>query len=117
MLRKSLIASVLLAASGSIMAHGDYVYGRVVTVEPNYYISFGSGGYYGYRVLYESDGRHYWTHSHRHPGHVIWVPRPVVHHIHHHEHHHRHDHHHDWKHGKGVWRDDDRCEHHCRHVR
>lgn len=95
MLRKPLIATVLLAASGSVMAHGDYVYGRVVAVEPNFYISFGSGGYYGYRILYESGGRRYWTHSHRHPGHVILVPQPVVYRIHHHEHHHRHGRHHD----------------------
>lgn len=119
MLRKTLIATVLLAASGGAMAHGDYVYGRVVQVEPNFAISFSSGGYNGYRILYEVGGRHYWTRSHRHPGHVIWVPRPVVHHVYHHKyhykHHYKHDDRHDWKHN--GWDDRDRWKHHGRHGR
>lgn len=116
MLRKTLVATVLLAASTGAMAD-DYVYGRVVKVEPNFVISFSSGGYNGYRILYEVGGRHYWTHSHRHPGHVIWVPRPVVYHVYHHNHHHKHDYRHDWKHNDwkhNGWRDHDRWKHHGR---
>lgn len=118
MLRKSLIAVALLAASTGAMAGGDYVYGRVVSVEPHFSISFGSGSRDGYRIMYEVGGHHYWTHSHRRPGHVIWVPRPVAHPIHHHKHkhHHRHgcdDRRHDgwddredgWRDGRGYWRD------------
>lgn len=104
MLRKTLIAAALLAASAGAMAHDGYVYGRVVTVEPNFVISFGSGGYNGYRILYEVGGRHYWTHRHYHPGHTIWVPRPVVHHVYHHKHHYWHQGH-DWKGPKNGWRD------------
>ena len=131
MLRKSLLPKILgavalLAASTGAMA-GDYVYGRVVTVEPHFSISFGSGRHHdGFRIMYEVGGQHYWTHSHRRPGHVIWVPRPVVHHVHHHKyrHHYRHDwndrwndrwdgrwdgHRDDrrdgWRDGRGDWKD------------
>lgn len=121
MLRKMLIAVALLAASTGVMANDDYVYGRVVTVEPHFSISFGSGRHHdGFRIMYEVGGRHYWTHSHRHPGHVIWVPRPAVHHVHHHKYKHhyrhgwndrRHDRRHDrwddrWDDHRDGWRDD-----------
>lgn len=110
MLRKSLIAISLLAASAGAIAGGDYVYGRVVVVEPSFSISFGSGGYRdGYRVLYELDGHRYWTHSHRHPGAVIWVPRPVVvgnvYRYHHHHRYYRHDHRRDWDDRRRDWDD------------
>lgn len=127
MLRKSLLPKILgavalLAASTGVMANDGYVYGRVVTVEPHFSISFGSGRHHdGFRIMYEVGGQHYWTHSHRHPGHVIWVPRPVVHHVHHHKykHHYRHDwndrRHDRWddrrdgrRDGRGPWDDDDR---------
>jgi hypothetical protein len=116
MLRKTLIAAALLAASTGAVAHNDYVYGRVVTVEPHFVLSFSSGRYQdGFRILYESDGRHYWTHSHHHPGHAIWVPRPVGHYAHHHKHHYRDD----WddrrdggRDHRGTW---DRHERHDRH--
>lgn len=93
MLRKSLIGIALLAASAGAMAGGDYVYGRVVLVEPSFSISIGSGRHHdGFRILYEVGGERYWTHSHYHPGQVIWVPRPVVRHVHYYKykHHHRH---------------------------
>lgn len=108
MLRKSLIALALLAASGGAMAGGDYVYGRVVVVEPNFSISFGSGGYRdGYRILYEFGGHRYWTHSHRHPGAVIWVPRPVVvGNVYRYRPHYRHDYRHDYRHERGERRHD-----------
>lgn len=79
MLRKTLIATALLAASTGAMAHGEYVYGRVVTVEPSFSITVNSGSPYdGFRVMYEVGGQNYWTYSRYQPGPVIWVPRPVV---------------------------------------
>lgn len=98
MLRKTLIAAALLAASAGAMAdHNGYVYGRVVTVEPHFVISFGGGRHYdGFRILYEIGGQHYWTHSHHHPGHTIWVPRPAGHVIHHH---------YPWRHDWRGWDD------------
>lgn len=78
MLRKILIASCLIIASGSALANHDYVAGRVVRVEPSFSISFGGGRHHdGFRVLYESGGRQYWTHSDYRPRNVIYVPRPV----------------------------------------
>lgn len=78
MLRKTLTAAALLIASTSALANDGYVYGRVITVEPSFSISFGGGRHNdGYRVLYETGGEHYWTHSHIRPREVIYVPRPV----------------------------------------
>lgn len=120
MLRKSLIAIALLAASTGVMAgHSDHIYGRVVSVEPHFVLSIGGGGHHdGFRILYEVGGRHYWTHSHHRPGHVIWVPRSVGHVVHHHKHHKRHG----WddrRDGRGPWEhhDDrgDRRGHHDRY--
>ena len=88
MLRTSLIAAALLIASTGAMAYNnDYVYGRVVTVEPHFVISFGGGRQHdGFRILYEVGGQQYWTHSPYRPGPVFWVPRPVnVYPIHHQE--------------------------------
>lgn len=118
MLRKTLIAAALLAASSGAMAGGDYVHGRVVTVEPNFVISFGGGRHHdGFRILYEAGGRHYWTHSHYHPGHVIWVPRPVGHHIHHYKHQYRHgwdDRRDKWRDSRGGWDDRPHYRYHDR---
>lgn len=85
MLRKNLIALALVAASTAAVAgRDDYVYGRVVSVEPHFVISIGGGRQYdGFRVLYDVGGQRYWTHSHRHPGHTIWVPRPYPPMVHH----------------------------------
>lgn len=123
MLRNSLLPKILgtfalLAASTGALAGGDHVYGRVVSVEPHFSISFGSGGYDGYRILYEVGGHHYWIHSQDRPGHMIWVPRPVAHHVCHHQHRHHHRHGWDdrhpgrwddrqdgWREGRGDWRD------------
>lgn len=122
MLRKSLIAIALLAASasGSVLAdHREHVYGRVVSVEPHFSISFGSGHHDGFRILYEVGGRHYWTHSRHHPGHVIWVPRPLGHHVDHHKHHNKHHYRHErrerhdgWRDGRDTW---DRHDHDGQH--
>ena len=105
MLRNTLIAAALLTASaGALAGHDDHVYGRVVSVEPNFVISFGSGRHQdGFRIRYEIGGQHYWTHSHSHPGHGIWVPRPYGHVVHHYRQHDRHD-----------WRDDRRDRRHDR---
>lgn len=97
MLRKSLIAIALLGASATAMASDDRIYARVVTVEPQFVFSFGSRHHDGFRVMYEIGGHHYWTHSHHHPGRVIWVespPRyyghpPGHHYKHHYKRHHR----------------------------
>lgn len=78
MLRKILIATGLLIASGSALANHDYVAGRIVRVEPSYSTSLGSGRHHdGFRVLYQSGGQQYWTHSDYRPRNVIYVPRPV----------------------------------------
>lgn len=78
MLSKFLIACSLLIASGSVLADHGYVTGRVVRVEPSFSISFGGGRHHdGFRVLYESGGRQYWTHSDYRPRNVIYVPRYV----------------------------------------
>jgi hypothetical protein len=102
MLRKLLIATALVAASGGAFAHGGY--GRVVSVEPYISFAFGTGRHDGFRVVYESGGRHYWTHSPYYPGQVIVVPPPhQVHYIHHYvpkvKHH--------YKHHRKHWRDDE----------
>jgi hypothetical protein len=77
MLRTLLIAGVLLTASGASFAHGDdYGYGRVVAVEPHVVISFGTCYPDGFRVLYESGGARYWTHTAYYPDRVIVLPPP-----------------------------------------
>lgn len=76
MLRALLIATALLAASGTAIARSDYGHGRVIAVEPGVSVSFGTGYRDGFRVLYESGGTRYWTHSPYHPGHVIVLPPP-----------------------------------------
>lgn len=74
MLRTLLIATALLTASGSVLAHGGDGYGRVISVEPNFVVSFGNRHHDGFRVLYESGGSRYWTHSYYRPGPVIVLP-------------------------------------------
>ncbi|WP_324779354.1 hypothetical protein [Thiobacillus sedimenti] len=77
MLRKLLTAAALLVASGASFAHGgDYGYGRVISVEPSFTISFGTRAPDGFRVLYESGGYRYWTHTPYYPGRTIVVPAP-----------------------------------------
>lgn len=126
MLRKLLIATALLAASGAALAHNTQVYGRVVSVEPRVSIAFGTGYHDGFRVLYESGGQRYWTHSQHRPGHVIVLP-PQHHRVKHVYHHYDHyGHRGGWdkhrKHGRDDWRDDRRDHHndrrdHRRHGR
>ena len=100
MLRNLLIATALLSASGSALAHSDHGYGRVVSVEPQFVISFGSRHHDGFRVLYESGGSRYWTHTPYHPGHVIVLPpQHRVRHVHHHR-----DYGHGWV-GRRGWDD------------
>lgn len=76
MLRTLLIATALLAASGTAIARSDYGHGRVVSVEPHFVLSFGTRHHDGFRVLVESGGARYWTHSPYHPGHAIMLPPP-----------------------------------------
>jgi hypothetical protein len=74
MLRTFLLATAMLAASGTALAHGDNGYGRVVSVEPHFVISFGTRQPDGFRVLYESGGNRYWTHTSYYPGPSIVLP-------------------------------------------
>jgi hypothetical protein len=98
MIRNLLLAAALVGASGAALAHYDG-YGRVIAVEPRLSISFGTGYYDGFRVLYESGGQRYWTYAPRHPGHVIVLPPAHrVHPIHDHRRHH------DWD-GRRGWDD------------
>ncbi len=78
MLRKILMSATLLFASSGAWANDGYVYGRVINVEPSINISIGGHRHQnGYRVLYETGGERYWTHSDYRPHDVIYVPRPV----------------------------------------
>lgn len=82
MLRTLLIAATLLSTSGAALARDSYDYGRVVSVEPHFSISFGTRHHDGFRVLYESGGDHYWTHTTYRPSHTIVLPpRHQVHHV------------------------------------
>jgi hypothetical protein len=77
MLRTLLIATALLTASSASFAHDrDDGYGRVVSVEPRFVISFGTRQPDGFRVLYESGGTRYWTHTSYYPGPAIMLPPP-----------------------------------------
>lgn len=76
MLRTLLITTALLTASGTALAHNDHAYGRVIAVEPRISVSFGTGYHDGFRVLYESGGSRYWTHTPYPPGRVIVLPPP-----------------------------------------
>lgn len=84
MLRTLLVTAALLAVSGSAFAHDNRDRGRVVSVEPYFVVSFGTRQHDGFRVLYESGGSRYWTHTRYRPGPVIVLPpsRPVMH-VHH----------------------------------
>jgi hypothetical protein len=76
MLRTLLIATALLTTSGAALAHSGDSYGRVVTVEPHFAISFGTRHHDGFNVLYESGGSRYWTYSPYYPDRVIVLPPP-----------------------------------------
>ena len=109
MLRTLVIATALLAASGSGLAHTIYDHGRVVSVEPQFVVSFGTRHPDGFRVLYESGGSRYWTHTRHHPGHTIVVPPSQrITHVHHYR-----DHRHGWdkrrdRDDRRGWREDRR---------
>lgn len=76
MIRTLLIATALLTTAGAALANDRAGYGRVVTVEPQFSISFGTRRHDGFRVLYESGGHQYWTQTPYHPGHIIVLPPP-----------------------------------------
>lgn len=108
MLRTLLIATALLTTSGAALARDDHGYGRVVSVEPHFVISFGTRHHDGFRVLYESGGHHYWTHSAYRPHHTIVLPpRHQVRHVHHYRDHRRDwDDRRDWNDRRDYRRDD-----------
>ena len=109
MLRTLILATSLLAASGTALAHDHYGprHGRVISVEPNFVISFGSRHHDGFRVLYESGGQRYWTHSHYRPGPVIVVPPRHVTYVYH-SRPHGWDDRRDWREDRRDWRHDRR---------
>ena len=109
MLRTLILAAGLLAASGSALADYDHGYrhGRVISVEPNFVISFGSRHHDGFRILYESGGHRYWTHSYHRPGPVIVLPPRHVTHVYH-SRHHGWDDRRDWREDRRDWRHDKR---------
>jgi len=117
MLRTLLIATALLTASGTALAHSDYGYGRVVAVEPHFVISFGTRHHDGFSVLYESGGSRYWTVTPHRPGHTIVLP--PRHHVRHVYHHRDYGHGGDGRRGWEGRRDDWRGDHreHRRHDR
>ncbi len=107
MLKKTLFAGLLAIASASpVLAHGgydDYVDARVIRVEPQLSFSYSNwGGNDAFRILYEWGGNQYWTYGPRHPGHLIRVRPPVVHHYY--QPHYRHDYRHEYR---RDWRNDD----------
>lgn len=117
MLRKLLIATALLTTSGFALASDRH--GRVVSVEPHFSISFGTRHHDGFRVLYESGGHHYWTHTDYRPSRYIVVPQHVYYGHPGHGYGHGHNKHH-WKGHRDDWRDDRRHDrrhdrHHDRH--
>lgn len=115
MLRTLLIATALLTTSGAALAR-DGEYGRVIQVEPHFSVSFGTRHHDGFRVLYESGGHHYWTHTTYRPTQYIVLPpsppqyivlpppRPVYY-GHPGSHGHGHKKHH-WKGHRDKWDDD-----------
>lgn len=74
MLRTLLIATALLTTSGAALARDSHDYGRVISVEPSFSVSFGTRHHDGYRVQYESGGQDYWAHSSRPPGQYFVLP-------------------------------------------
>lgn len=118
MLRTLLIATTLLATSGAALANDRAGYGRVVTVEPHFSISFGTRHHDGFRVLYESGGHQYWTQTSYHPGHTIVLPPPhqrVEYVVYERDYGHGWGHHRGWNGHQRGWRDNSR--EHRRHDR
>jgi len=70
MLRKLLIATTLLAASGAAVAHGSYYSG-----DPSFAFSY-SSGYPGVSVTYATGGAPYWGAYGYAPAPVVVVPPP-----------------------------------------
>ena len=113
MLRTLLIAGALLTASGTVLANQAYVHGSVVSVDPNFAVSYGSGPYNsGFSVMVSSGGVPYWGVPYGYaPAPVIVVPPPRyrVQHVHHHRGYGRGwDERRDWNDRRDDWRDDRR---------
>lgn len=116
MLKHILIGAALLAASGIAAAHDGYRHGRVISVEPHFVVSFGTRHADGFRILYESGGHRYWTHSYHRPGPVIVVPpRPVYYYAPHPRYDRHWDHRHDHRYDRHDDRRGGRHDHHGRH--
>jgi hypothetical protein len=112
MLRTLLIATTLLTASGAALAHSDHGYGRVVSVEPNFVISFGTRHQDGFRVLYETGGYRFWTHTPYRPGYTIVLPPPYrAQNVYRYR-----DYGHNWNDYRGDWRNDRREHREHRHY-
>ncbi len=71
MLRKLMIATALLTASGTALADSAYGYGGVASVDPSFAISLGTGPYGGFNVMYSTGGYPYW-------GPMPYLAPPVV---------------------------------------
>lgn len=69
MIRKLLVAAVMLSASGAALAHGGRVYD-----EPSVAFSVGTGPYSGFSMSYSSGP--YWGPVTYAPAPVVVVPRP-----------------------------------------
>lgn len=110
MIRKFLVAAVLLSASGVALAHGGRVYD-----EPSVSFSVGTGPYSGFSMSYSSGP--YWGPAVYAPAPVVVVPQPYYRtyavppgHAYKHRHSYRHDH----RYGGG---DRHRGHRHSRHDR
>lgn len=93
MLRKTLLASLLLIASGSALAFDDFGSRHGVSITPRVTISFGGGGYY-------DDYRPYG-----------YAPRPVyAEPVYYRSYRGDYGRHHGWNHHRDDWRDNDRYD-------
>lgn len=96
MLRKTLLASCLLIASGSALAYDDFSSRHGVRITPHLSITFGSGHYDSYR------------HDSYRP--YVYVPQRVYAAPVYYRDHHREYGHHYGRHHRDSWRDDDRYD-------
>lgn len=92
MLRKTLLASCLLIASGSALAFDDFASRHGISVTPRVTISFGGGSYY-------DDYRPY-----------VYAPRRVYAEPVYYRSYHDYGRHRGWNHHRNDWRDNDRYD-------
>lgn len=111
MLRTLLITTALLTASSASFAHDNDDYGRVVSVEPRFVISFGNSRPDGFRVVYDAGGNRYRTHAAYYPGPVVVSPQYRIRHVHYYRdderrHDDRREYGRGWDDHRGGWGDD-----------